>query len=194
MYDRAACVRRVWMPTIILLMAAALVGLWRWLNDEFRNDFRSMGSWLVVVFGVLALAFWLVILSGLPWTRRFLALFAVIVVVTGGCIAAVDSVEFQGNLVPVIHRRWERRDRGTHDTIAPAPIPAATEAEFPEYRNRDGGRLALVEATSEKHHELASIQALDGPKNWKYLTIARGRACVRNHEMMACYELPVETK
>jgi outer membrane protein assembly factor BamB len=58
----------------------------------------------------------------------------------------------------------------------------------------EAGKLVLVEATPEKHHELASVQVLDGPKNWNYLTVARGRAYVRNHQTMACYELPTERK
>jgi outer membrane protein assembly factor BamB len=56
------------------------------------------------------------------------------------------------------------------------------------------GKLVLVEATPDGHHELASAQVLEGRKNWNYLTVARGRAYVRNHEMMACYELPVQGK
>ena len=53
------------------------------------------------------------------------------------------------------------------------------------------GKLVLVEANPENYHEVASFQALEGRKNWNYLTVARGRAYVRNHEIMACYELPV---
>jgi hypothetical protein len=34
------------------------------------------------------------------------------------------------------------------------------------------------------------MTALDGSKNWNHLAVARGRAYVRNHEMMACYDLP----
>jgi hypothetical protein len=54
------------------------------------------------------------------------------------------------------------------------------------------GKLVLVEANPEKYQEVASFQALEGRKNWNYLTVARGRAYVRSHEMMACYELPVK--
>jgi len=56
------------------------------------------------------------------------------------------------------------------------------------------GKLVLVAATPERHHEVASFQALEGRKNWNYLTVARGRAYVRNHEMMACFDLPAEKK
>jgi outer membrane protein assembly factor BamB len=56
----------------------------------------------------------------------------------------------------------------------------------------ENGRLALVEANPAAYHELASVPVLPGIKNWNHLTLARGRAYVRNHEVMACYELPTE--
>ena len=56
------------------------------------------------------------------------------------------------------------------------------------------GKLVLVDANPEKWHEVASFQALEGRKNWNYLTVAHGRAYVRNEEKMACYELPLEKK
>lgn len=57
------------------------------------------------------------------------------------------------------------------------------------------GKLALVEATPEGFHELGSIQALDkGEKTWNPLALANGVAYVRNHEQMACYELPLAEK
>jgi outer membrane protein assembly factor BamB len=52
------------------------------------------------------------------------------------------------------------------------------------------GRLVLVDANPEQWHEVATFQALEGRKNWNYLTVARGRAYVRNHHVMACYKLP----
>lgn len=53
------------------------------------------------------------------------------------------------------------------------------------------GELALVEANPEKFHELGRIQAIDG-KTWNNPVLVRGRAIIRNHLEMACYELPVE--
>ncbi|HEY4311832.1 MAG TPA: PQQ-binding-like beta-propeller repeat protein [Pirellulales bacterium] len=52
------------------------------------------------------------------------------------------------------------------------------------------GELALVEATHEAFHELGRIQALEG-KTWNNPVLVRGRALVRNHLEMACYELPL---
>ncbi|HVU86184.1 MAG TPA: PQQ-binding-like beta-propeller repeat protein [Pirellulales bacterium] len=52
------------------------------------------------------------------------------------------------------------------------------------------GELALVEATPEAFRELGRIQAIDG-KTWNNPVLVRGRALVRNHLEMACYELPL---
>ncbi len=53
----------------------------------------------------------------------------------------------------------------------------------------EDGDLALVQATPEGHRELGRFHALDGAKTWNNPAIANGRAYVRNHEEMACYDL-----
>jgi outer membrane protein assembly factor BamB len=50
------------------------------------------------------------------------------------------------------------------------------------------GALALVEASPQRYHPLTSLQALSG-KTWNYLSLAGGKAYVRNHKEMACYDL-----
>ncbi len=50
------------------------------------------------------------------------------------------------------------------------------------------GDLALVQATPERHVELARFPALKG-KTWNHPTIAGGRLFVRNAVDMACYDL-----
>jgi outer membrane protein assembly factor BamB len=52
----------------------------------------------------------------------------------------------------------------------------------------ESGKLALVEATPAGYRELTSIAALDG-KTWNHLALADGKAYVRNHQEMACYDL-----
>jgi outer membrane protein assembly factor BamB len=52
------------------------------------------------------------------------------------------------------------------------------------------GELALVEATPEEYRELSRIQAIEG-KTWNNPVLVGGRALVRNHLEMACYELPL---
>jgi outer membrane protein assembly factor BamB len=50
------------------------------------------------------------------------------------------------------------------------------------------GELVLVEATPEEHRELARLQAIDG-KTWNCPVLVNGRAFIRNHMEMACYDL-----
>jgi len=50
------------------------------------------------------------------------------------------------------------------------------------------GRLVLVEANPDAHVELSSFPALTG-KTWNYLALMDGKAYIRNHLEMACYEL-----
>jgi outer membrane protein assembly factor BamB len=55
----------------------------------------------------------------------------------------------------------------------------------------EDGEVALVEAASERHHELARFQAIDG-KTWNNPALAGRYLLVRNAEEAACYELPLE--
>jgi outer membrane protein assembly factor BamB len=50
------------------------------------------------------------------------------------------------------------------------------------------GDLALVQATPERHMELARFPALKG-KTWNHPSIAGGRLFIRNAVEMACYDL-----
>lgn len=56
----------------------------------------------------------------------------------------------------------------------------------------ESGELILIEASSKKYHELASLQALEGV-TWNNPALAGNRLLVRNAEEAACYELPVRT-
>lgn len=55
----------------------------------------------------------------------------------------------------------------------------------------ESGKLVLVEASPEGHHELGSLDALTGKaeKTWNLPALANGKAFVRNHQEMACYDL-----
>jgi outer membrane protein assembly factor BamB len=51
------------------------------------------------------------------------------------------------------------------------------------------GELALVQAAGPNSQELGRIKVLPGDKNWNCPCLAGGKAFIRNHEMMACYDL-----
>ncbi len=51
------------------------------------------------------------------------------------------------------------------------------------------GDLVLVDATPNGHHQLGKFSALDG-KTWNPPALSHGFVFVRNHNEMACYQLP----
>jgi outer membrane protein assembly factor BamB len=51
------------------------------------------------------------------------------------------------------------------------------------------GELALVEAAGAKSRELGRVKVLAGDKTWNCPCLAGGKAYVRNHQEMACYDL-----
>jgi outer membrane protein assembly factor BamB len=53
----------------------------------------------------------------------------------------------------------------------------------------ESGELALVEAKPDAFHEVLKFQALNGDKTWNPPALAGGKAFVRNHLEMACYDL-----
>ncbi len=55
----------------------------------------------------------------------------------------------------------------------------------------ENGDVVLVEATPEKHRELARFAALDG-KTWNPPALSGRLLLVRNDREAACYKLPVE--
>jgi outer membrane protein assembly factor BamB len=152
MPDRTARRPRLWFPALVVgLAAAAVTGLWAYPDhDQVPNDLRGFFSTVSVLLAALLLALWLLFFSGARWAAR-LGVLAVVAMIFFG---AVRAVEFQGNMLPVFHFRWEpsaearRAARSAQDQAGRVKIPEPTDADFPEYRNRsrDGvvnvGRLA----------------------------------------------------
>jgi outer membrane protein assembly factor BamB len=56
------------------------------------------------------------------------------------------------------------------------------------------GKLVLVQAAPDAHHELGSIPIFKDDKTWNHLALANGVAYLRNHLEMAAYELPLAEK
>ena len=52
----------------------------------------------------------------------------------------------------------------------------------------EDGEVALVEATPDRHHEIARFPAIRG-KTWNHPVIADGLLLVRNVEEMAAFEI-----
>jgi outer membrane protein assembly factor BamB len=78
--------------------------------------------------------------------------------------------------------KWRARGYGTGQVILLADqglLLISTEK----------GEVALVEATPERHKELAKIKAIEG-KTWNHPAVAHGKLFIRNGEEVACFQLP----
>jgi len=53
----------------------------------------------------------------------------------------------------------------------------------------EAGELALVHAAANKSRELGRLKVLEGDKTWNCPTLAGGKAYIRNHVEIACYDL-----
>jgi outer membrane protein assembly factor BamB len=53
----------------------------------------------------------------------------------------------------------------------------------------EAGELALVHAAANKSRELGRLKVLEGDKTWNCPTLAGGKAYIRNHLEIACYDL-----
>jgi outer membrane protein assembly factor BamB len=172
MYDDAPRpspgVRRTWMPvTIVVLAAAGVIGLWKWPDDDFPNDYRAMLANVTVMLGIIALAFWLVFFSGMRWLQRFAMLFGAIVIVSVMGAASIDRIEFQGNMMPIVHFKWELHERGPRAAGTQIAIPSSTATDFPEYRNRN--RDGVVNGI-----DLDAAWAIHPPKKLWQLNVGGG--------------------
>jgi outer membrane protein assembly factor BamB len=127
-------VRRIWIPVLSIVVCSAVAyGAWNYTDPDFPNDLRSMISSSAVMLAALMVVLWLLFLSGLRWCMRIGALLAAVGLVFG----TVKKLEFQGNMWPIIHWRWEpRHERSQRESTDQVAIPEATPTDFPEYRNR----------------------------------------------------------
>lgn len=57
----------------------------------------------------------------------------------------------------------------------------------------EAGEIALLEANSEKHVELAKVKGITG-KTWNHPVLAHGKLFIRNAEEIACFTMPVIDK
>src|SRR5438552_17696874 len=97
-----ARVRRLWIPAAIVgLFALTATALMTWPNLEAGQRSGSLVLFAVPV-TLLLLTVWLLFLSGMRWYWRLGILAGVVLVET----AFIRKIEFQGDLVPIVHFRW----------------------------------------------------------------------------------------
>jgi outer membrane protein assembly factor BamB len=135
-------VRRLWIPILILgLFAATTTAVMAWPGLE-RGPRAGTMVFMVVPVTILLLTVWLLLLSGMRWPLRIGILLGVVALVA----LTIRGIEFEGDMVPIVHYRWEPRNdlrweahRAGKPKVKAAnePIPAAQPEDFPEYRNRN---------------------------------------------------------
>src|SRR5438876_11328040 len=94
-------VRRLWIPAaIIALFAVTTMAVMAWPDWE---TYQRAGTMVLMVVPVtlLLLTLWLLLLSGMRWYMRVAILAAVVLAE----IALVRKIEFQGDMVPIVHFR-----------------------------------------------------------------------------------------
>ncbi len=116
------------------------------------------------------------------WSNRAMQTKFCSVVVHDGHAYSFDDEVLECVAVADGRRRWKAGRYG-HGQLLLADDLLVIQAE--------DGRVALVEATSQGHHELGQFQALNG-KTWNNPSLAGHQLFVRNDQEAACYELPVD--
>ncbi|MBI3839257.1 MAG: PQQ-like beta-propeller repeat protein [Planctomycetia bacterium] len=114
------------------------------------------------------------------WSNRGLQTKFCSVVVHDGYAYSFDDEILECVSVADGRRQWKRGRYG-HGQLLLADDLLVIQAE--------DGRVALVEATPEKHRELGAFQALEG-KTWNNPALAGRQLFVRNDHERACYQLP----
>jgi outer membrane protein assembly factor BamB len=134
-----------WWPLIAVgvLFSIALVKIWGF--GEQTGQGRVTATLAAIVVGLLLGLIWLLLLSRLPWRRRFLALAGVLLIgLLCGFAFRIRGVS--GNLVPQVEWRWAAR--GGDEVAGGAARLEGPTGDYPQFlgpdRNATVGAVALA--------------------------------------------------
>jgi outer membrane protein assembly factor BamB len=132
---------RVWLPLILVaLYAAALTTIWNWPDPDWPRVHRVVSSVGVTLLTLLLLGLWFVAFSGLRWWVRLGGVALGIASVVLLPMALLREMHFSGDMVPVVHFRWERPPafRQAYGENAPPLTGLAGDrpTDYPGYRGR----------------------------------------------------------
>jgi outer membrane protein assembly factor BamB len=140
---RKASFLRVGLPLVLLaLYAAALAAVWNWPDPEWARVYRVVTTGFATVLLVLLLALWFVAFSGVAWWLRLATVAAGIVALVFLPGALIRDMHFSGDMVPVVHFRWERPPSPLLADPSGATLPPLTglvgdgPGDYPGYRGR----------------------------------------------------------
>lgn len=192
---------RRWFPVLVLALALlAIAVLWAWPSPEYERMYRVAGTMISVEIAALLLLLWFVGFSGYSWLVRLGTIAALVL----GALAFVREVQFTGDMVPIVHFRWNpsrdevleaaRAARQDGAVVAPAALPAAGPEDYPEYRNRrrDGVVIGppLARDWRTQPPRLVWRQPCGG--GYASFAVVGGRAFTleqrRDEEVVVCYD------
>jgi outer membrane protein assembly factor BamB len=130
-------------PILVLLLAAAATAVFQlWPSADWEPFHRNAGTMVVTEILILLLVIWVLFLSGLKWWVRLATLAAAAVL----AFAVIRDMHFSGDMVPVVHFRWERDQNqkladhrsaaGRAETAVAADLSGDRPTDWPEFRGR----------------------------------------------------------
>jgi outer membrane protein assembly factor BamB len=148
--------RRILFVLALLLLpvpALAVRSVWKWSDLDPRPTFALTATgWAVALACWVTLPVWIFLFSG--WSGRTRAVIAgVMLLGLGGAVAAIDSVQFNGDLEPIPHFRWRPRaedalrtyleEREDGEGLSPIDLTVDPLADFPRYRGARGDGVVI---------------------------------------------------
>lgn len=186
-----------WKSLCFLTFAAFCYWLYIWVFwDTQRQDKILRTGLLILIFATVSFL-WLMLMSGLPWKRRFqIAGVCLFGIVSFGGIFRISEVT--GDLVPILEPRW-RHVAVSSTPAAAAPIVPSTPVTntfwFPQYLgpNRDGVLPDTVVKSDWTTHPPQQVWRHPVGAAWSGFAVAGVRAVTMEQrgddEAITCYDL-----
>jgi outer membrane protein assembly factor BamB len=185
------------LPLLLVLLLALGIGVLQWLPGEVPD--LGQRNFLSVLAGLLALLlvfFWALFLSGWRWGFRLLPILLV-----GGVAAAVENVEFTGDMRPMITWRGSpkrvevvKAAREKQPKSEALPLTDVTAYDWPAFRGARGDGIALGYTLNLKWDQQAPKELWRQPCGTGYASFAvAGKSAVTieqrgDKEVVVCYD------
>lgn len=137
---------------LIVIKVFALVGLvYLWVFSDLQRQHRVMGTAALVLLTFVLFLVWLLFLSRLRWSRRFLVAGMLLGVVLAAALVTRTFFRYEGvtgDLIPILEPRWKPRAQASVEpdsqSVTNQPITLGgrsdRNSDFPQFLgpNRDG--------------------------------------------------------